>query len=290
MAHPAYHRRRYEVLPNVVAVHDAGQTDNGDLYLTMEFLPRGTLVERIASSGVAAPREVLAWGIALAGALETAHRAGVIHRDVKPANVLFSAMRTPKLVDFGIARMRYAFQTQSGSVTATFSHATPEILAGKPSSPQSDVYSLASVLFYALSGRGPFDRPDEESLAPLIARVVGADPPDLREHGVPTPLAAVIERGLDKDPGDRFGSAAELGEALQGAAAEIGEPVAALPISNANQSPRSRSRRPRLSAARRLRLRSSPPASVSLCPRSRRRRSARAAPSASRRSSSPAWC
>jgi serine/threonine protein kinase len=218
--------------PNIVSIYDAGQTDDGELYLVMEFLPRGSLAHRVTTAGVALPRDVLAWGAALAGALETAHRSGIIHRDVKPENVLFSTFGAPKLVDFGIARMRTAFETRSGQVSATLSHAAPEIIGGAPSSAQSDVYSLASVLFHALTGHAPFDRPGEESLAPLIARIATAAPPDLREHGVPEPLAAVIARGLAKDPADRPATAAAFGQELQDAATALGLPVPEVPVSD----------------------------------------------------------
>lgn len=160
--------------------------------------------------------------MALAGALETAHRAGIIHRDVKPENVLFSAFGAAQLVDFGIARMASAFETRSGSISTTIAHAPPEVVAGQEATVCSDVYSLASVLFFAVSGEAPFSRPGETSLAPLIARIATADPPDLRQHGVPGPLAAALERALAKDPAARPSSAAAFGESLQDAADAIG--------------------------------------------------------------------
>jgi hypothetical protein len=217
--------------PNIVSIYDAGQTTDGELYLTMEYLPRGSLTQRIAGEGVATYQEVIAWGAALAGALETAHHGGIIHRDVKPENVLFSTFGAPKLVDFGIARMRTAFETRSGSVSATLSHAAPEIIGGRAATTQSDIYSLASVLFYALTGHAPFDRAGEESLAPLIARIATAEPPDLSDHGIPAALAAVIEQGLAKDPESRYATAAAFGEALQRAATTLGLPVPEVPVS-----------------------------------------------------------
>jgi hypothetical protein len=153
-----------------------------------------------------------------------------VHRDVKPENVLFSSLGHPKLVDFGIARMRTAFETRSGSVSATLNHAAPEIIGGRPATPQADVYSLGSVLFFALTGAAPFDREGDESLAPLIARIVGGALPDLRERGVPDELAAVIERALEKEPEDRYPTAAAFGEALRAAAPAVGAPVPAVPV------------------------------------------------------------
>jgi hypothetical protein len=135
------------------------------------------------------------------------------------------------LVDFGIARMRSAFETRSGSISATLNHAGPEVIAGAAVTAQADIYSLASLLFFSLAGHAPFERPGESSLAPLIARISTAPPPDLREHGVPDGLAAVIEQGLAKDPADRFASANSFGLALQQAVRVAGLPVPLLPVS-----------------------------------------------------------
>ena len=150
--------------PNIVSIYDAGQTGDDELYLVMEFLPRGSLAERVAKSGRrAAPRRA-GLGAALAGALETAHRSGIIHRDVKPDNVLFSTFGAPKLVDFGIARMRTAFETRSGQVSATLSHAAPEIIGAAARLGAVRRLLACQRPVPALAGHAPFDRPDEESL------------------------------------------------------------------------------------------------------------------------------
>ena len=156
-----------------------------------------------------------------------------MHRDVKPENVLFSEYGTLKLVDFGIARMRSAYETRSGFISATLNHAAPEVVAGIPVSPSADVYSLASVLFTMMWGRAPFERDDEDSLAPLLARIVNARPPDLRQRGVPDEIAAVVERELLKPVEERYGSAAEFGHALQAAAAACGAAQITVPVGTA---------------------------------------------------------
>ena len=201
--------------PNIVAVYDQGVTDDGDLYLVMEFLGGGSFADLLATNGAAQPSEVASWGSALAGALETAHRSGIIHRDVKPENVLFSDYGVPKLVDFGIARMRSAYETRAGFVSATLYHAAPEIVAGASVSPSADIYSLASALYTMLAGNAPFERAGDETLVPLIGRIATASPPDLRDVGVPAELAAVIDRALAKQPEERFESAAAFGLALR---------------------------------------------------------------------------
>lgn len=221
--------------PNIVAIHDSGLTDGGDLYLSLELLPGGSLADTVSASGTMDPAEVLSLGVALAGALETAHRVGIVHRDLKPENVLYSALRVPKIVDFGIARMQNAHETRTGSISATLGHVAPEALAGAAASPSADVYSLSSVLFYALAGTAPFHRSGEQSLAPLMARIATQPPPDLRELGVPAALAAVIEQGLAKEPAERYRSAEEFGAALQSAAAELGLPPTPMPVASESE-------------------------------------------------------
>lgn len=221
--------------PNIVAVYDNGSTAGGEFHLVMEFLGGGSLAQRLAAHGPAAPEDVVVWGVALAGALETAHRSGIVHRDVKPENILFSSYGAPKLVDFGIARMRSAYETRSGFISATLSHAAPEVVAGSPVQPAADVYSLASVLFTALRGRPPFDEGPEDSLAPLIARIAGAAPPDLRSDGIPAEVVAVVERGLAKTADERYADAAEFGRALQDVARSLYGREVVLPIGGAEQ-------------------------------------------------------
>ncbi len=212
--------------PNIVAVYDSGVTEDGDFYLVMEYLPGGSLGDLLRKSGPPPLGQLAAWGASLAGALETAHRAGIVHRDVKPENVLFSDYGVPKLVDFGIARMRSAFETRTGFMSATLAHAAPEVVAGSAATPAADVYALASVLHTLASGRTPFEREGEESLAPLLSRIALGTPPDLRAHGVTDPLASIIEKGLAKEPSERFDSAAAFAAALMTAT----EPGSTAPV------------------------------------------------------------
>lgn len=209
--------------PHIVRVYRSGTTAAGQAYLVME-LERDSLARRVdgrpADWGTA-----VGWGVQLAGALETAHRAGVLHRDIKPENVLFSAYDEPVLVDFGIAAVRGGFETRSSRITASLAHAAPEVLNGVRASPSSDVYSLASTLYVALAGRAAFVSDADETLAPLIARVATARPPDLRPLGVPSGVAEVVERGLEKDPGGRPLTALAFAEALAQAAAAAGRTV-----------------------------------------------------------------
>jgi serine/threonine protein kinase len=201
--------------PNIVTVYDSGTTGDGAPFLVMEYLPGGPLSARLKSQGSLDVRQVADIAVKLCGALETAHRTGILHRDIKPDNILVSRYGEPVLADFGIARMRGALQTQSGVVTATLSHAPPEVLDGFTPTAQSDVYSLASTLFALLSGSAPFVRDTDVSITPLLARVIRDPPPDLRPRGVPADVCALIEQAMAKEPGERPRTAMEFGQAFQ---------------------------------------------------------------------------
>jgi serine/threonine-protein kinase PknK len=201
--------------PNIVTVYDSGTTADGSPFLVMEYLPGGPLSAQLKAQGSLDVRRVADIAVKLCGALETAHRTGILHRDIKPDNVLVSRYGEPVLADFGIARMQGGMQTQSGVVTATLSHAPPEVLDGHTPTAQSDVYSLASTLYALLSGSAPFVRDTDVSITPLLARVLREPPPDLRPRGVPGDVCALIERAMAKEPRDRPRSAMEFGEAFQ---------------------------------------------------------------------------
>ncbi|MFC3737715.1 serine/threonine-protein kinase [Paractinoplanes deccanensis] len=211
--------------PHIVTVHQAGRTASGAPYILMAYEEGGSLAGR---AGAAPWQEVLAGGVAIAGALEAAHRAGVLHRDVKPDNILISRYGVLKLADFGLARpVHREPPREQQAVTASVPYAAPEVLRGRPATAASDVYSLAATLYRWLCGRAPFVPLPGESVAGLIARI-GAEPvPDLRP-GVPSAVFAVLERALAKDPAARPASAAEFAEELREAQRACG--VAVTPL------------------------------------------------------------
>jgi hypothetical protein len=215
--------------PNILTVYEGGVTRTGHAYLVTEYAPRGTLGERVARRGPVPWPEVVATGIKLAGALETAHRRGVVHRDVKPENVLLSDYGEPLLGDFGIARITGGFVTSTTIIRASVAHVPPEVLAGERPRPSTDVYSLASTLLTAMWGRPPFFH-DDEAVPPLYDRIAREPPPDLRTRGVPGAVCRVLERGLAKLPSDRPPSALAFGEELQAAQRAMGQAVTNLPI------------------------------------------------------------
>ncbi len=206
--------------PGIVTLYDAGFTTDERPYLVMAYAAGGTLGDQLRAGPL--PWESVAdVGIRLAGALETAHRSGVVHRDIKPANVLRSDFGV-QLSDFGIARLQGGHETQSGLITASVTHAAPEILDGRSPTVQADVYSLGSTLYEAAAGRAAFVRKTDEGLIPLIRRVMTDPIPNLQEQGVPMELAAVIERAMAKDPSHRYDAADAMGHALQAAQVALG--------------------------------------------------------------------
>ena len=210
--------------PNIVTVYEAGVTDAGFPYLAMEYLPNGSLADRLAEHGPLPWPEVARIGVRLSGALESAHEAGILHRDLKPENVLMSGFGEPELSDFGIARVLSSPETRTTDHAVSVAHAAPEVLDGSRFSRQSDVYSLGSTLFTLLWGSPPFLR-DDELLLSLLVRITRLPPPDLRARGIPDPMCLALERAMAKRPADRHGSAADLAEELQQAQAAAGHVV-----------------------------------------------------------------
>ncbi len=219
--------------PHIVTVYDGGITTDGTPYLAMECVRDGSLADRLRHSGPFAVDQVLDFGVKLAGAVETAHRAVVLHRDIKPENVLVTGYGQPLLADFGIAHVLGGARTRSGVVTASIAHAAPEILDGRPSSQQSDVYSLASTLFCLLQGAPAFARGTDELLLQTVARVLSSPVPDLRERGVPAELCGLLEWAMAKHPGGRPTSALAFGEALRDVQRVLGLRVTDLPLEGA---------------------------------------------------------
>jgi serine/threonine-protein kinase/serine/threonine-protein kinase PknK len=138
--------------PNIVPVLHSGLTFTGRPYIVMQYHRRNTLAAWIHDDGPLAAREALTIGVRLAGALETAHRAGVLHRDVKPANVLLTDYGEPQLSDFGIARIAGGRETAPDVLVGSPSYTAPELFEGRPASIAADVYSLAATVFALLNG------------------------------------------------------------------------------------------------------------------------------------------
>jgi serine/threonine-protein kinase/serine/threonine-protein kinase PknK len=216
--------------PNIVPVLHSGQTFTGRPYIVMPYLSRNTLDAWIKGHGPLAAKDALTVAVRLAGALETAHRAGVLHRDVKPPNVLLSAYGEPQLCDFGIARIAGGRETAANILVGSPSYTAPELFEGRAPSATADVYSLAATIFTLLDGHPPFPyRPGENPIA-FVRRVLAGPIPDLRAKAVPDPICSALELGLNIDPARRPSSAAEFGEALRAAGARVGLDIGEVPL------------------------------------------------------------
>jgi serine/threonine-protein kinase PknK len=216
--------------PNIVPVLHSGLTFTGRPYIVMPYHSRDTLGSWIKSHGPLAVDEALGIGVRLAGALETAHRAGVLHRDVKPANVLLTNYGEPQLGDFGIARIVGSRETAANILVGSPSYTAPELFEGHAASIAADVYGLAATVFTLLNGEPPFAfRPAENPIA-FVRRVLAGPIPDLRAKGVPDQVGSALELALAIDPACRPGSAAAFGEILRAAGTPVGLTIDDVPL------------------------------------------------------------
>ncbi len=196
--------------PNLVSVYDVWEEADGDLVIVMEYVEGETLRDAIASNGAMPAHRALQILAGVAAALDAVHEQGVVHRDVKPANILLGRDGRVKLADLGIAAVEDNTRiTTSGEVVGTFRYMAPEQLEGGRSSPAMDVYGLAAVAFEALSGKKARGEPNPLALVHAIAT---QPPPDLRAQVADAPAAAavVLQRGMSADPARRPRSASEL--------------------------------------------------------------------------------
>jgi serine/threonine-protein kinase len=212
---------------NIVALYDAGE-DEGRLYIVMELVNGEPVDQLLAREGRLPAERVVALGRQACAALEHAHSAGLVHRDVKPHNLLVRDDGLLKLTDFGIARaVGLERLTQTGTVLGTAAYLAPEQALGEPVTPLADVYSLGVVLYELLAGRPPFAA---DSLPALAARQHEGSVTPIHEVApeVPERLDAVVRRCLEPDPARRPASAVELAHEL-GATIAAEAPTASLP-------------------------------------------------------------
>ena len=179
--------------PNIVPVLHSGLTFTGRPYIVMPYHSRSTLDAWIKGHGPLAAREALTTGVRLAGALETAHRAGVLHRDVKPSNVLLTSYGEPQLSDFGIARIAGSRETAANIIVGSPPYVAPELFEGRVPSVAGDVYSLAATIFTLLNGDPPFPFRQGENPIAFVRRVLAGPIPDLRAKGITVILSEFVE-------------------------------------------------------------------------------------------------
>ncbi len=201
--------------PHIVSVHEIGATASGRPYIVMECHPRGSLGERIRTGGPIDWRDAVHIGVLVAGALETAHRSGILHRDMKPGNILLTEYGEPALTDFGIARVAGGFETTTGVVLGSPAFTAPELLQGEAPTASSDVYGLAATLFCAITGHAVFERRSGESVVAQFVRITKEPIPDLHGAGMPDDLSAALEQAMSRTAADRPDTAAGFGDVLR---------------------------------------------------------------------------
>ena len=201
--------------PNIVGVYDFGDQDETP-FIVMERLPGDTLGDQIALGPLPQAR-VHATLRSVLAALAAAHDAGMLHRDIKPGNILLTESGTAKVADFGIVKAPGAAHTTTGQIVGTLAYLSPDRLEGKPASVADDLYAAGVVGYEALTGRKPFP---QEDIAPLARAIIDDDPPPLTglRPDVDAALADVVERAMSRDPLRRFTSADAMWAALSGRA------------------------------------------------------------------------
>jgi serine/threonine protein kinase len=202
--------------PNIVTVFDAGIGSDGIAFLVMELLPGPTLSALLGERGPLPLDEGVAYAAQAAAALAAAHEAGVVHRDIKPGNLMLDAAGQVRVLDFGVARLLEAGGTTltgTGTVLGTAAYLSPEQAAGRPADARTDIYALGCVLMALLTGTPPFaaDHP-----MGVVTQHLSAEPPrlDERRPDVPPALAVVVAATLAKNPDDRPQTAAAVHAAL----------------------------------------------------------------------------
>jgi tRNA A-37 threonylcarbamoyl transferase component Bud32 len=207
--------------PSIAGVLDYVQED-GRPGIVMEYVEGETLADRLAREGPLAPAEAVRIATALLDALGAAHEAGIVHRDVKPGNVILTRAGEVKLTDLGVARAAsHTTLTDTGMVVGTAHYLSPEQATGRPATPASDLYAVGAILYEMLVGARPFEA--ETPLAVAMKRLA-EDPRPPRElrPDLPEPLERVVLRGLARDPDRRYRSARTMREALRAAVAPGG--------------------------------------------------------------------
>ena len=210
--------------PNVVAVYDRGEFDD-TYYIAMEFLEGRSLKQVVRQDGALEPDRAIDLVIQILKAARFAHRRGIVHRDIKPHNVIVDDEGRAKVTDFGIARAGASDMTETGSIMGTAQYLSPEQAQGHPVDARSDLYSIGVVLYELLTGRVPFDA---ESAVTIALKQVSEEPtpPSQLNPAISAQLEDVVTRALQKDPAYRFADADEFIRALEqvrGVAAGTGE-------------------------------------------------------------------
>lgn len=221
--------------PHVVAIYDAGVTPAGAPYLAMELVTGGSLGDKVKRSGPLGSDEVIRIGIDVADALDAAHQAGILHRDIKPDNVLLGRRGQALLSDFGIATLTDGTRSATGSFTGTLAYSAPELLREERATTRSEVFALGTTLHSLLLGTHAFATGEEPTPASIMYQVLHEPPAPLPDE-TPVQLRSVLEGAMAKDPANRYPDMAAMRAALLHAAEALGVvhgPLSAPPVLDA---------------------------------------------------------
>ena len=202
--------------PNVAPVYDVGTTSTGQPYLLMPYYEHGSLQQRITANGALSEAEAVRVARTLAGTLDYVHNRGIVHRDVKPANVLLSESQEPLLADFGVARLvdgSVPMHT-TGANVVTWAYGPPEAFTGGPPTAAWDIYSLGATVYAMLTGQPPFVDGEDVNVFTVLNRIGNVEVPDLRDRGVSPAVADAVRQTMAKEPTDRPATAAEFAALL----------------------------------------------------------------------------
>ena len=223
--------------PSIVTVYQAGISADGRPYIVMEFCP-GSLAQRYRLERIPVD-EVLTIGVKMASALESAHRAGLVHRDVKPSNILVTTFGAPVLADFGISSS-LTRATADEVLAMSIPWSAPEVIAEQTAGTvTSEVWSLGATVYSLLAGHSPFERRDrgQNTKEQLRRRIARATYTDIARTDVPASLQAVLARSMSRDARARYATAREFAEAIRGVQTELGISPTPLEIATEGWSP-----------------------------------------------------
>jgi len=230
--------------PSIVTVYHAAITTTGRPYLVMEYCSRPGLAERIRDRPLSVP-EMLQTMIRLSGAVETAHRHGILHRDLKPANVLTTDYGWPALGDFGISVVAGHPTNSGGAMSLPW--AAPEVVAGHPVESTADVYGLAATAATLIAGASPFELTGARDVPALMSHIMSTSAPRIPRDDVPEAVQQLLAIALAKHPTERPQSASEFARGLQRIEQDMGLPTTHLDIPSAQDMPDDSAERTRLS-------------------------------------------
>jgi serine/threonine protein kinase len=215
--------------PNLASVYGHGTTAAGEEFVVTEETRGATAADRAATAPPMTGPEVLRLGVRTAGALESAHRGGVVHGDLRATNVVLADDGEPRVTDVGFVTLTGASVAATGE-PRDLEHASPEQLDGQYLTPATDQYSLAATLYRLLAGEAAFVRAGDTSVVPVIKRIATDPPADLTTKGVPAAAANAVHKALSKTPAERYPSMQAFGRALQQAEVALGLPMTDLTV------------------------------------------------------------